>query len=137
MDYENLELDELEQEIQQMDQHRAELEKALEQRLQQAKYELAQEIKDLIVERGHDVQEIVSLIGGRKRPGAAKKRRVAEEGGGRQYTKYVDPDDPENTYSRGVLPAWMKQKMQDAGYDSSVKEDRDAFKANCLNVMEG
>jgi len=135
VDYQNLDVEELEKQIQQMDQHRAELEQALEQRQQQAMYELAQEVKDIIVDRGYDVQEIISLIGVRKRP-AVRKRRAQGQDSERQYTKYVDPEDSNNIYSRGVLPGWMKQKMQDQGYDPSVKSDREAFKANCLNVLE-
>jgi DNA-binding protein H-NS len=30
----------------------------------------------------------------------------------------------------------MKQKMQEQGYDSSVKADREAFKANYLQAIE-
>jgi len=135
VDYQNLEVEELENKIRQMDQDRAALEQALEQRQQQAMYDFALEIKDMIIGRGYDVQEMLSLIGGRKRTGG-KKRRAPSQDTERQYTKYVDPDNPENTYSRGVLPGWMKQKMQEQGYDPSVKEDRDAFKANCLHVLD-
>jgi DNA-binding protein H-NS len=49
----------------------------------------------------------------------------------------VDPENAENVYSRGAIPGWMKQKMQDQGYDPSKKADRDAFKANYLRVKEG
>lgn len=129
MGYENLSVDEIQEQLQQIDDNRVELEEALVQRQQQAQYELAQQIKDLISEQGYDLADIVSLLGSRRRRGAAKKS-------GRQYTRYVDPDDSNNVYVRGVIPGWMKQKMQDQGYDPSSKPDRETFKANSLNVLE-
>jgi DNA-binding protein H-NS len=129
VELENLSLEEIQEQLNQIDQNRADLEKALEDRQQQAKYDLAQEIKELIAERGYDPSEIVPLLGARKRRAAAKR-------GGRQYTRYVDPENSENVYSRGVIPGWMKQKMEDQGYDPSSKDDREAFKANYLQVLE-
>ncbi|MCG6860279.1 MAG: H-NS histone family protein [Chromatiaceae bacterium] len=131
MGIENLSVDEIQQQLDELAQNQADLEHALAQRQQQAKYDLAQEIKDLIQERGYEIADIVSLIGTRRRRSAGTKA-----GGSRQYTKYVDPDDPENVYVRGVIPGWMKQKMQDQGYDPSSKQDREAFKANYLQVLE-
>lgn len=131
MGIENLSVDEIQQQLVELAQNQADLEYALAQRQQQVKYDLAQEIKELIQDRGFDVAEILSLMGARRRRSAAAKK-----GGKRQYTKYVDPDNPENIYVRGVLPGWMKQKMQDQGYDPSSKEDRESFKANSLSVLE-
>jgi len=127
----NLSVDELQQQLEELAQSQADLEHALAQRKQQAKYDLAQEIKGLIQEKGYDVGEIVSLIGARK-----KRSIGAKKSGSRQYTKYVDPENPGNVYVRGVIPGWMKQRMQDQGYDSSSKEDRESFKANFLQVLE-
>jgi DNA-binding protein H-NS len=128
---ENLSVDEIQQQLAELAQNQALLEQVLAERRQQAKYDLVQEIKDLIQDRGYDVAEILSLMTSRRRRSAAAKK-----GSSRQYTKYVDPDNPENVYVRGVLPGWMKQKMQDQGYDPSVKQDREAFKANYLHVLE-
>jgi DNA-binding protein H-NS len=129
---ENLSVDEIQQQLEELAQNQAHLEQALAQRQQQAKYDLAQEIKDLIQDRGYDVAEILSLMSTRRRRSA-----VAKKSSSRQYTRYVDPDNPENVYVRGVLPGWMKQKMQDQGYDPSSKQDREAFKASSLHVLEG
>jgi DNA-binding protein H-NS len=129
VEYENLSVEEIEQQLHAIDQDRADLEKALEKRRQEAKYELAQQIKEMIVEHGYDVADIAPLLG-------VRKRRAPSRKGGRQYTRYVDPDDPNNVYSRGVIPGWMKQKMRDEGYDPANKSDREAFKANCLQVLE-
>ncbi len=131
MGIENLSVDEIQQQLDDLAQSQADLEQALENRRQQVKYDLAQQIKDLIQEQGYDLSEIVSLLGARRKRGAGSKK-----GGSRQYTRYVDPDNPDNVYVRGVIPGWMKQKMQDQGYDSGSKQDREAFKANSLNVME-
>ena len=132
MEYANLSVDEIQQQLDQIEQNRADLEKALEQRRQQAKYELAQHIKDMIVEQGYDVSDVAALLGGRKRRAAA----AAVKKSTRQYTKYVDPENPNNVYVRGVIPGWMKQKMQEQGYDPSSKDDRETFKANYLHVAE-
>ncbi len=132
MGIENLSVDEIQQRLKMLAQNRTELEQALVQRHQQAKLDLVQQIKDLIQDQGFEVTEVISLLG-------PKRRRMAgtKMGGLQQYTKYVDPDNPENTYVRGVLPGWMKQKMQDQGYDPNSKRDREAFKANYLHVLEG
>ena len=130
MSYENLSMEELEDQLRMIDQNRADLEKALEEKRQHAKYELAQHLRELIAEHGYEVSEIVPLVEGKKRRGTPGK-------GGRRYTRYVDPDNADNVYSRGVIPGWMKQKMIDQGYDPSSKSDREAFKANSLRVLEG
>ena len=129
MEFENLSVDEIQQQLDQIEQNRADLEKALEQRRQQAKYDLVQHIKDLITENGYEVAEIAGLLGSRK-------RRAASKSGSRQYTRYVDPENPDNVYVRGVIPGWMKLKMQEQGYDPTSKPDREAFKANYLQVTE-
>jgi DNA-binding protein H-NS len=129
---ESLSVDQIQQQLQELAQNRADLEHALATRQQEAKYDLAQEIRDLIQDRGYDVAEILSLIGPRRRRSVAAARKSSS----RQYTKYVDPDNPKNVYVRGVLPGWMKQKMQDQGYDPGSKKDREAFKAESLQVLE-
>jgi DNA-binding protein H-NS len=132
VEYANLSVDEIQKQLEQIAQDKADLQKALEQRRQQMKYELAQQIKDMILEHGYDVSEIASLLGARKRRGGGSVRK----GGARQYTKFVDPDNADNVYVRGVIPGWMKQKMVDQGYDPSSKEDREAFKANYLQAVD-
>lgn len=137
MQYENLSEDELQQQLRQLEQSRADIERALEQRRQQLKYDLVQQIKEMILENGYDVAEIATLLTGR----AGRKRRAAAapapaKKAGRQYTRYVDPDNPDNVYVRGVIPGWMKQKMLDQGYDPSSKADRDQFKASSLHAVD-
>jgi len=129
---ENLSLDEIKQQLKDLAQNRSDLEQALLQRQQQVKLDLVQKIKDLIQDEGFDINEIMSLFGPRRKRAAGTRT-----GGLRQYKRYIDPDNPENTYVRGVLPGWMKQKMQEQGYDSNSKEDRETFKASYLRVSEG
>ena len=129
--FSSLSVDEIQEHLAKIEKDKQDLEKALEQRWQQGKEELAQQIRQMIEESGHDVNEIVGLLTKRRKSAAATGRTA------RQYTRYVDPENPENVYVRGVLPGWMKEKMQAQGYDPSVKEDRESFKQNYLQVLEG
>ena len=128
--YEQLSLDEIEERIYNLDSDRAALEAVLEQKRQQNKVDLAQEVKDLILSRGYEVAEIVDQLTTRRR-GAGRVRAS------RSYTRYVDPANPNNVYVRGVLPQWMKEQMAAHGLDPKEKADREAFKAQYLNKMDG
>jgi len=126
-------VEEIQQHLEEIEQNKAELQRALLSRRQEAKHGVAQQVRDLILQNGYELDEIIPLIMPRRRRGAAVKAAVSS---GREYTRYVDPENSANVYVRGVLPAWMKQKMQEQGYDPSVKVDREAFKANYLRVLE-
>jgi DNA-binding protein H-NS len=130
LDYKSLSVDELQAQLQEIEQSKVDLEKALYQRWHEAKSELAQEIREMVTGRGYDMDEILDLVAPRRRRAAMPKK------GNRSYTRYVDPENPENVYVRGVLPKWMKEKMSAQGYDPSVKEDREAFKANYLQALK-
>jgi DNA-binding protein H-NS len=128
---ENLSIDEIERQLEQLAQEQSGLARALEERRHQAKYDLAEQIKEMIAEQGYEVEEITPLIAARRRRAAVS----AKQGTARQYTKYIDPDNPANVYVRGVIPGWMKAKMQEQGYDPSSKEDRETFKASSLQAV--
>lgn len=134
MEFTNLSLEEIQQQLEEIEANKAELERALSARREAEKYGVVQEVKDLIAERGYDLDEIIPLVTGRRRRvrGAAAR----SSGGSLVYKRYVDPENPENVYVRGVLPGWMKQKMQEQGYDPSVKADRESFKENYLQLLE-
>ncbi len=134
MEYANLSVDEIQQQLEDIEMSKAELRRALEQRRQEAKLELAEQIRELIAQHGYEIDDIVPLIVQRRRRAATATRK---SGGNRQYTRFVDPQNPDNVYVRGVLPGWMKQKMQEQGFDPSAKADREAFKASYLQVIEG
>jgi DNA-binding protein H-NS len=131
VEYQNLSAEELKNQIEQTKQREAELQRALNQRWQAEKTELAQEIRSMIEDRGYDVDEIISHVLPRRRRGSAAKKT-----GSGSYTRYADPENPENVYSRGVLPRWMKEKMASVGLDPSKKEDREAFKTNHLQPLQ-
>ncbi len=134
MEYANLSVDEIRQQLEEIEQSKSELQRALTTRRQEAKQGVVQQIRDLISQNGYEADEIVPMITPRRRRGPAATTRATPSG--RDYTRYVDPENSENVYVRGVLPGWMKQKMHEQGYDASVKADREAFKANYLQVLE-
>ena len=129
MEYQQLSVDQIRERLQEVEQSRADLEKALNQRWHEAKSDLAQQIREMIDAQGYDPEEIMGMVVPRRRRGGGGKK------GGRSYVRYVDPQNPDNVYVRGVLPGWMKTKMAEQGYDSSVKADREAFKANYLQAV--
>lgn len=135
MEYANLSVDEIQQQLAEIKSSEAELKRALEVRRQEAKSEIAQQIKDLIAQYGYETDEILPLVEAKRRRAATAVRRAPS--GDRQYTRYVDPQNADNVYVRGVLPGWMKQKMLEQGYDPSVKADREAFKSSYLQAIEG
>lgn len=135
MEYANLSVEQIQQQLDEIEHSKAELQRALVVRRQEGKHEVAQQVRDLILNNGYDLEEIVPLIQSRRRRAAAAVAK-APASGGRDYTRYVDPENSDNVYVRGVLPGWMKQKMQEQGYDPSVKADREAFKANYLQAVE-
>jgi len=131
VEYANLSVEEIQRQLQNLQQSQADLERVLEVRRQEEKHEVAQEVKDLILRRGYELNQILPLL-------TTRRRRTSQgKASGRPYTQYVDPENPKNVYVRGVIPGWMKQKMQEKGYDPSSKEHRDAFKAECLKAVEG
>jgi DNA-binding protein H-NS len=133
VEYENLTVDEIQQQLEDIEQSKAELQRALVARRQEARHGVAQQVKDLIFSNGYELDEIVPLLSARRR---RSTKAAAPAATGRAYTRYVDPENPDNVYVRGVLPGWMKQKMQEQGYDPSNRADREAFKANYLQAME-
>ena len=133
MEYTNLSVDELRQQLAQIEQNKVDLVVAIERRRQEAKTEVAQQVRDLIQHNGYDLDEILPLVAMRKRRAPAAKKAASDH----QYTRYVDPQDSSHIYVRGVLPGWMKQRMQEQGYDPSSRADREAFKANYLTAVAG
>lgn len=132
MEYSDLSVEEIQRQLEAIEQSRSELERALAVRRQEGKQEVVQQVRDLILGNGYDLDEIIPLVlVRRRRASPAIKVPIS---GGREYPRYVDPENPENVYVRGVLPGWMKKKMQEQGYNPAVKSDREAFKANYLQA---
>ena len=89
----------------------------------------AREIRDQIVARGYSVDEVVSVLS------KGSRRGVGGAGSG-SYPRYVDPDNPANTYSRGPVPEWLKEKMIAGGYDPANRGQREEFKAVHLQLID-
>jgi len=102
------------------------LEKEFSHRKKEMKINLANRIMELI--KSHDlmVEEVVPLILTNK-----QWKVLCSE----QRTYYVDPENPENTYTRGATPKWMKDKMIEKGLDPSSSKDRNMFKSTHLQLI--
>jgi DNA-binding protein H-NS len=120
---EKLTLKQLENRLEQLHVEWQAVEQAIAARKDEGKKELAREIREKVKEAGFDVNEIVGLV-------QSKKGRAKKTNGG--YARYVDPDDSEHVYVRGVLPNWLKEKMKAKGLDPSAKADRDQFRDKYL-----
>jgi DNA-binding protein H-NS len=82
------------------------------------------ELREQIAARGYSLGDVVARLSKGRRGGSAKGA----------VTRYVDPENPAQTYSRGPLPAWLREKMEAAGYDPADRALRDEFKATHLRL---
>lgn len=126
MEHANLSLEEIQRQLDEADSKKTQLEKLLKSKREEGKGAVVQQIREIIADNDYDAEEIMNLV--------LRRRRLS---GNRQYRYYVDPENPENVYSRGVLPGWMREKMAEQGLDPASKEDRETFKANSLQLVEG
>lgn len=115
-----LSIEQMEQRLAQIEVDREQLEAALKQRREVDLNEFAETIRGQIAERGYRLDEVIALLG--KGGKTAARRR------GNSHAYFVDPDNPSNTYSKGPLPRWLREKMEAAGYDAADKAQREAFK---------
>jgi DNA-binding protein H-NS len=118
---------ELQQQLAQLEADKKALEAALRKQRAAELTDFANGIKEQITERGYSINEVFSLL--------TKGRRNSKGAGGPKGRRYVDPDNPDNTYSRGPLPAWMKERMLAAGYNPEDKAHREEFKTSHLEVV--
>lgn len=129
MEFADLSVEELQRKLEETKNHEAALARLLEKRKQEGRGDVANEVKDLIASRGYALDDILPLLQKGRRGGAKDKND-----GPRRY--YVDPNNPNHTYVRGVLPGWMKEKMAEQGYDPSNRDDRQTFKTTYLQLRE-
>ncbi|WP_462330118.1 H-NS histone family protein [Thiohalocapsa halophila] len=85
------------------------------------------ELREQIQARGYSLDDVVAQLS-RGRRGRSAKRASGD------VTRYVDPENPAQSYSRGPLPTWLREKMEAAGYDPADKAQRDEFKATYLQL---
>jgi DNA-binding protein H-NS len=85
------------------------------------------ELREQIRARGYGVDDVVAQLS-KGRRGRSAKRAAGDA------TRYVDPENLAQTYSRGPLPTWLREKMEAAGYDPADKAQREEFKASYLQL---
>jgi len=83
------------------------------------------ELREQIQARGYSLDDVVAQLSKGRRERSAKRAS-------RDVTRYVDPENPAQSYSRGPLPTWLRETMEAAGYDPADKAQRDEFKATYL-----
>jgi DNA-binding protein H-NS len=139
MAFEDLSAEQLRDKLAQTENELAAIARALEERHEAQKGEIALQVRTLITDAGYHLDEILPLVPQKKarrpRRGAATAP-AAPTAPDPSYPGYVDPENPEHVYVRGVLPGWMKALMTEKGYDPKDKASREAFKANVL-VRQG
>ena len=124
----DLSIEQIEEQLAQIESDRANLEAALQHRRAGDLSAFAESIREQMAEHGYRADEVIPLLHkGRKRPSAKR--------GNGQYARYADPENPSQTYSRGPLPVWLREKMEAAGYDTADKAQREEFKANYLQQV--
>jgi DNA-binding protein H-NS len=132
MTFEDLSTEQLREKLAQTDNELAALARALEERHEAQKGEIALQVRNLITDAGYDLDEILPLVAVKTR----RRARATAVASDSSFPAYVDPENPERVYVRGVLPGWMKALMTEKGYDPKDKASREAFKANVL-VRQG
>jgi DNA-binding protein H-NS len=123
-------LPEIDSRLAELGQEQSELMQARHQILIANRKDVAAQARELIAAAGYDPEEIVPLINRGRR--ARRAPAAAPKGAG--YPRFIDPDNPDNVYTRGVLPGWMKQKMLALGLDPKARADRDSFKESHLRL---
>lgn len=69
---------------------------------------------------------------GKPRAKPQSKSNGAEKAETRNYIRFANPDNLEETYERGPLPPWLKEKMTAQGFDPGDKLAREKFKREHL-----
>ena len=121
----DLSAQEIQEQLARIEADKKALEAALKQQHAAELTGFAKEIRDQITGRGYTVDEVFSALTKGRRKAAGKRRSG-------NYPQYVDPENPANTYSRGPVPTWMKERMLAAGYDPANKDQREEFKTSHL-----
>lgn len=119
---------EITKQLEQMEADKKALEAALRKQRAAELSGFAKEIRALITERGYTTDDVCSALTKGRRKAVSGRRSGA-------YPQYVDPDNPSNTYSRGPVPVWLKEKMIAEGYDPADKGQREEFKSAKLQQV--
>lgn len=108
----------------------------IEAQRETARTELVELITKQIADHGFEPLEIVKAVvpdlEKRLKPKAKAKTAKASKAGRAPTKILIDPENPENTYTRGPAPAWMKERLQALGLDPANKEHVKQFKTEVL-----
>ena len=115
----------------------AEIMAQLEAQKEQARAELLESFKAQIEACGFDPEEIALAIAPKlTRPAKKTKTKATTRKQGASKV-YVNPADLSQTYSKGPVPAWLKDLMLGANVDLSDKAAVKAYKEAHLLVQGG
>jgi len=119
---------EIQEQLAQMEADKKALETALKKKRAAELSGFVKEIRDQIIERGYEVDQVISAL--------SKGRRKASSGRqSRNYARYVDPENPDRGYTRGPLPKWLHEMMTTSGFDPADKAQREEFKETHLQKV--
>lgn len=86
-----------------------------------------------------DCQAEVAQAKPAEKPKMKEKANGSEKAGkgvaSKAFPVYCLNDDPTQTYTRGVMPNWMKDQILKRGLDPAKAEDRATFKAKFMTVL--
>ncbi len=109
--------------LEELTQQTSSLQKAIAAAETEAMTSLVQNILTAIDEHGFERKAVLEKLNRQ-----ATKRRSSPI----EVVLMHDPEVPGQTYSRGVYPAWMKERMAQLGFDATNKEHRKAYRTQHL-----
>ena len=127
----NVSAADLRQQLATLEQQRSELEKVLDERRKEERKGFVDDLRQRIIDAGHDLPEIAHQLSLRRK-GNYRRQVTVNADEPREYSRYVNPNNPEQRYIRGVLPGWMKAQMRAQGLDPTDKSHRERFKNESL-----
>jgi DNA-binding protein H-NS len=118
-------------ELRTIDERRRELEGAISQRKKDFLMEVVSVVKKYITDNGYEVAEIVKHLTPVQRAKSGKRKQTANA----PRRVYALNSDPSLTYTKGVMPGWMKDSMTANGYDAADATARNEFRSKYMSVV--
>jgi DNA-binding protein H-NS len=120
----------LKDELEEVTARAKELEKELARVRNEARNSLVANILTSIADHGFDKAEILDLLE-KKSGGKAKAAKASKPA-----QQLHDPEVPGQTYSKGALPAWIKERMRSLDLDPGDALHRKHYRDNYLQPVE-
>lgn len=98
-----------------LQEQKAKLEAEIEAKKAQRLTELVETVRKMILDAGYRINEVTPLLAPRKVIRKSAKVLALKT-------------DPSKTYSKGPMPAWMRDAIVAAGMDPKEKKSREIFK---------